>query len=213
MTVPWDGPVGLESLLVPVGDLSEHPKNPRRGDVAKIAESLKTFGQVRPIVATKGGVVVAGNHTLKAAISIGWDKIAAVKVDLAEEEALAYLVADNRVADAGGYDNDVLGDVLAELQRDGLLDGTGWTVTEVEDLWDTINDAALPVPDIAPDPPPIEDADIAQTRPVVITLNSDDYVTFTGWVTHLEGAIGTKGLADTVFQVVRTAADEAGYNE
>ena len=128
MTVPWDGPVGLESLLVPVGDLSEHPKNPRRGDVAKIAESLKTFGQVRPIVATKGGVVVAGNHTLKAAISIGWDKIAAVKVDLAEEEALAYLVADNRVADAGGYDNDVLGDVLAELQRDGAVFGAlqGW---------------------------------------------------------------------------------------
>jgi ParB-like chromosome segregation protein Spo0J len=209
----WDGAPGIESLLVDVESLSEHPKNPRRGDVEKIKESLSTFGQVRPIVATKQGVVVAGNHTLKAAKALGWGKIAAVLVDLAEDEALAYLIADNRLAEAGGYDNDVLGDVLAELQRDGLLDGTGWSVTEVEELWDQINEDALPLPGDDPvDPPSVDDVQVEQQRQVVILLNSDDYGRFSDWVAHLEEALGTKGMTGTVFEVVQTAAREAGYD-
>ena len=64
--------------LCPVADLRPYHRNPRRGDVAQIARSLKRTGQYRPIVANKGthtgrpGEVLAGNHTLAAARVLRW---------------------------------------------------------------------------------------------------------------------------------------------
>lgn len=61
-----------------ISDLSTYHKNPRRGDVDAIAESLKARGQYRPIVVNIGThashdyEILAGNHTyLAARISVG----------------------------------------------------------------------------------------------------------------------------------------------
>ena len=40
----------LRSLLVPIESLELHPRNPRRGDVAAVAASLRRFGQQKPVV-------------------------------------------------------------------------------------------------------------------------------------------------------------------
>lgn len=65
---------GLQPLARPIDSLTLHPQNYRQGDVENIAASLDRFGQVRPIVVQAStGHVVAGNHTLKAAISLDWD--------------------------------------------------------------------------------------------------------------------------------------------
>src|SRR6185436_2236685 len=87
---------GLLDSAVPIDVPLLHPTNPRRGDVSVIAESLTRFGQVRPIVVQKSSAyVIAGNHTLRAAKELEWTHIAAVAVDLDDEEAQAYLIADN----------------------------------------------------------------------------------------------------------------------
>lgn len=60
-----------------VAELSTFERNPRRGDVAAIAESLTRHGQYRPIVVNAGSLtgrvneVLAGNHTLLAAKHLG----------------------------------------------------------------------------------------------------------------------------------------------
>ena len=90
----------LRALVVPIDSVELHPRNPRRGDVAAVAASLARFRQVKPIVVQRSsGYVIAGNHVLRAALSLGWTEIAANVEDLDDA--------------ATGYDDD---DVAALLR-------------------------------------------------------------------------------------------------
>lgn len=131
----WSGSTALEHLLSPVEALRTHPRNARRGDVEVIAESLRRFGQQRPIVALPDGIIVAGNHTYRAAVEhLRWTHIAVVQSDLSGEEVEAYLLADNRTGDLGTYDEHALADLLRpRLDADTLL-GTGYSRSDVERL-------------------------------------------------------------------------------
>ena len=111
MTPPRNpGTHDLTTRRVKLSTLRPHPRNARNGDVEAVAESLTVNGQYRPIVVTTDGTILAGNHTYAAALSLGWDRIAAVTVDVAPEspEALRIMLADNRTADLGGYDDAIL---------------------------------------------------------------------------------------------------------
>lgn len=135
--VTWEGAKPLRRHLRPVPELDTFPGNPRRGDVERIAESLRRFGQVRPILVDQRGRIVAGNHTFKAAVSLGWSHVAAIEAELDEEEALAYLVADNRTADLATWDDEALEPILKRLHETGKLEGTGYTPEEAEAaLWE-----------------------------------------------------------------------------
>ena len=62
----------MKSLLVDIDLLTPHPRNVRQGDVGAICESLKAHGQYRAIVFQKSSnQIIAGNHTWKAAKSLG----------------------------------------------------------------------------------------------------------------------------------------------
>lgn len=69
----------FEVKIVKVDDLQYDPENPRKHNdknIQAIAASLKEFGQQRPIVVTRKGIVVAGNGTLEAARLLKWGEIA-----------------------------------------------------------------------------------------------------------------------------------------
>lgn len=134
----WKGNEKLEPLLVPVEFLITHPRNPRRGDLPLLAESLDTFGQTRPIVAQKQlsrpDWIVAGNHTYRAALEVlGWSHIAAVFPVLEEHEYEQYLLMDNRASDASEYDEEVLIPILQKLRETGSFEHTGWDDDQAED--------------------------------------------------------------------------------
>lgn len=115
----------LESSLVPIETLQTHPKNPRVGDVELIKQSLVANKQYRPIVVRKSdNVILAGNHTYKAAKELGWSHIAADIIDADEDESLRILIADNRTSDVGKMDNRRLVSFLQSLPK---LEGTGYT--------------------------------------------------------------------------------------
>lgn len=120
----------LAALAFPVDDLQLLPGNPRRGDVDAVARSLEQFGQRKPIVARRSDrSVLAGNHTLQAARSLGWPDIATVWVDDDDATGRAYALADNRTAELGGYDDEALAEMIAAVQGADpeLLAATGWT--------------------------------------------------------------------------------------
>lgn len=119
-----------------IDTVEPHPDNARVGDVEALAESLTRFGQVKPIVVQKStGYVVAGNHTRMAAVSLGWEEIAACLLDLDDETAKAYLLADNRLSDRAKYDQAKLYDSLESMLD---LDGTGYDLDYVESLGDAL---------------------------------------------------------------------------
>ena len=125
--------MSLKIEQVGVDTLEPHPQNPRRGDVTVIAESLEANGQFRPIVISNDNIVLAGNHTLQAAKTLGWGKVDVVrlKVDGDSDDATRVMLADNRSSDLGTYDDSDLVQLLAELDE---LTGTGYDFDDLADL-------------------------------------------------------------------------------
>lgn len=135
--------------MVKVSALAPYFRNPRVGDVEAIARSLAALGQYRPLVVNRGMLtgrpleVLAGNHTLAAARQLGWDEVAASFVDLDDAGAAQVVVADNRIADLGSYDNRELLGLLGTLAEDELVI-TGYATADLESI-----EAAMVQPEAA----------------------------------------------------------------
>lgn len=148
----------LSTLAVPVDSLSPMLGNPRIGDVDAVAASLDRFGQRKPIVVRASDrTIVAGNHTWKAAQQLGWSEIAALLVDDDEATAQAFALADNRTAELGSYDEQLLLELIrsvADADPAMLLD-TGWSDEAITELVERIEPSLPDVPpsDEAPEPP------------------------------------------------------------
>lgn len=129
--------IATETVLVDVSKLKGYDKNPRKGNVKAIAESLKTNSQYRPIVVQKSSMkILAGNHTWKAAKELGWKKIAAVFVDVNDEEAKRIVLADNRTNDLADYDNAILAELLKDL---GSGTGTGYSEDDMNAILNAVS--------------------------------------------------------------------------
>ncbi|MCL2602188.1 MAG: ParB N-terminal domain-containing protein [Treponema sp.] len=84
-------------MLVPIEDIKV--KNRLRkdlGDIAALAESMKRFGQISPIMITKKNELVAGGRRLEAARSLGWRTINAIEIDISDKlTKLEYELEEN----------------------------------------------------------------------------------------------------------------------
>lgn len=125
----------LRIETIAISKLQHDPENARKHNhknIEAIANSLKKFGQRKPIVVAGDNVVVAGNGTLEAARSLNWETIDIARVpnEWSWEQVRAFALADNRTAEMAEWDSKVLVDQLVEL------DGVGWEVAEFgfEDL-------------------------------------------------------------------------------
>jgi len=139
----------LTTEYVNVQSLRPHPKNPRNGDIDAIAESLRVNGQYRPIVVARHGTILAGNHTYMAAMQLGWQSIAAVFLDIEADSdaALKIMLADNRTADLGNYDNGILASLLTHLDDVDSLLGTGYDAKTLASLLSEIDAPLTELPD------------------------------------------------------------------
>ena len=152
-------PETLAGLAVAVDTLVPYGANPRRGDVSKIAESLSVNGQYRPIVVREQTrEVLAGNHTLAAAKSLGWGEIAATFVSCDDEQAKRIVLVDNRSNDVAGYDNAELLGLLTSLEEG--LEGTGFDADSLAELERMVREAEVP-------PEPLTDPDYVPPSPRV----------------------------------------------
>lgn len=179
---------------VEIDSVSPHPDNPREGDVGAIAESLLEHGQYRPIVVQSSTRrILAGNHTWRAAKSIGWSQIDAVGVDVDDEQALRILLVDNRASDLGNYDDRALVALLTDLaqQTDGGLVGTGYDGDALDRL----------IADLSTDLRERDDAIPAGERLVQFTASD---------VRQLVVIVGPEDFARLVAILKRMRADE-GY--
>jgi ParB-like chromosome segregation protein Spo0J len=177
------GKIIATTETVPVGSLTPHPKNARRGNVDAIAESLAAHGQYRPIVAnSRTNRILAGSHTWRAAKSLGWPSIAVSWVDVDEKDEVRILLADNRASDLATYDDGALAALLADL---GDLAASGYTADDLEALEGLWSEPSNPntVP-TAPEPL-AADAEI-NLGPYRLTV---DRYAFDEWAVPVEQAV------------------------
>ena len=125
-----------KSELVAVGKLKEHPRNPRKGNLAAVIESIRANGFYGVIVAQRStSYVLAGNHRLMAARELGFDKVPVVWVDVDDDQALRILLADNRTSDLAEYNDQILAELLEELAgTDRGFEGSAYTDFDLSKL-------------------------------------------------------------------------------
>lgn len=118
----------LNTRTIEIAALTPDPQNVRTHDAKNlqaIADSLKAFGQRKPIVTAKSNdgslVVIAGNGTLEAAKALGWTHITIAEVpeDWDADKARAYAIADNRSAELADWDQTALTSALLDLDAVG----------------------------------------------------------------------------------------------
>jgi hypothetical protein len=132
----------MNAVKVAISELKQYPKNPRRGDVKLIAESLAEYGQYKPIVVNKTtNEILVGNHTYEAAKSLGWKEIEVAYVEADPETAAKIVLIDNRASDLSAYDNNAL---LELLERLDSLEHTGYGDDEFDDVLAKIEEEKTP---------------------------------------------------------------------
>lgn len=103
---------------ISVKDLIPYDRNTKKHDktqINNVAESIKQYGFVQPIVIDKDNVVVIGHCRLLAAKQLKMKEVPCVCVDdLTEEQVKALRIVDNK-SNESEWDLDILPDELAEL--------------------------------------------------------------------------------------------------
>jgi len=214
----WRGAEQLRPYLCRISLLQPTEGNPDKGKahVGRLKASLTRFGQTRPITidASDGTTIRTGHHVTRAAEELGWTHIAAIAAEFSDEgEALAYLMADNRLARVGDEDASVQQQLaLLDLIGDNLQ-GTGWDIDTVEQLR---AESGVEAPPAQVEPwkgPPAETAEEAAARvratksykKVPIDLTQDEHDRYEEQVRLLKQAYKVRSAKD----VIVTALNEA----
>jgi ParB family chromosome partitioning protein len=84
-------------MLVPIEDIKVKKRIRKdMGNIAALADSMKRFGQISPILITKKNVLIAGGRRLEAARSLGWRTINAVVAEIPDKlTKLEYEIEEN----------------------------------------------------------------------------------------------------------------------
>lgn len=148
-------PSSRRLVAMPLSELELAARNPKKHDLPGISGSIGKFGYVEAITLDeRTGRLVAGHgrvKSLRAAKANGEPAPAGIDVREADgewmvpvqrgwasandEEAETYLIASNKLPEAGGWYADALTEVLGELSlTDGLVEFTGYTLDEVDDM-------------------------------------------------------------------------------
>lgn len=121
--------------MVALDRLKTHPRNPRRGDLRAVKQSIQRNGFVGALVANRRtGHILAGNHRYMAARELGMVEVPVTWVDVAPSREVKILLADNKASDLGGYNNEALAQLLQEAALEGDLLSTLYTQVDLQDL-------------------------------------------------------------------------------
>lgn len=108
-------------VLIPYAkNAKKHPKK----QVEQVAASIKAFGFNQPIVVDKKLVVIVGHGRLEAAKLLGLKTVPVMKLNITEEKAKAYRLADNKLNESD-WDMELVVEELKGLST-SMLDLTGF---------------------------------------------------------------------------------------
>tara|TARA_R100000152_G_C6772847_1_gene199953 strand:- start:936 stop:1436 length:501 start_codon:yes stop_codon:yes gene_type:complete len=120
-----------------INELVPWDQNPRINDhaVQNVADSIKRFGFASPIVARLADkMVIAGHTRLKAAKSLGLDKVPVRYLDIDPADAKMLALADNKIGEIADWDQEGLINILNDLKVSYDISELGFSTQELEKL-------------------------------------------------------------------------------
>jgi DNA modification methylase len=137
--------------------LKPHARNPRKHSprqLKQIEASIRQFGFLNPVLIDEENRILAGHGRVAAAKAMGMISVPVIRIEgMTEADRKAYVIADNRLAELAGWDQELLrlelGAIL-ELDAGFDLELTGFAAGELEALLEAIGkeDVEVVVPEI-----------------------------------------------------------------
>lgn len=119
-----DWPAAQKPEMVKVGKITPHPKNPRvhpDGQLTDLGASFDEFGVVWPIVVDENYRLMAGEGRWLTAKKKGYEEYPCIVIrGWSESKKLRFMVADNRLPQLAGFDDEVYRSVLTLIKMEGL---------------------------------------------------------------------------------------------
>ena len=127
----------LEVAYVATTDLIPYANNPRthsEQQVAQVAASIQEFGFNNPILIDEHNSIIAGHGRLAAAQKLDMNTVPTILLEgLSEAQRKAYVIADNKLTENGGWDYDLLAVEIDRLKElDVNVDLTGFSIEELQ---------------------------------------------------------------------------------
>lgn len=105
-----------------VDRLVPYERNPRThspDQVRRIADSIEQFGFTSPLLVDSKDGIIAGHGRLLAARLLGLPEVPVIVLDyLTDAQRRAYVIADNKLAELAGWDDELLAQELAALSNE-----------------------------------------------------------------------------------------------
>ena len=106
---------------IPIKEIVPYARNAKKHDkrqIDNVAESIRQYGFVQPVVIDRDGVIVIGHCRVMAAKKLGMEAVPCVCVDdLTPEQVNALRIVDNKSAEDGAsWDFDMLSMELPEIE-------------------------------------------------------------------------------------------------
>jgi hypothetical protein len=139
--------------------LRPNPRNARthsEKQVHLLAAAIGEFGVFVPVVVDENDVILAGHARVEAAKLLGMVKVPTIRVKhLTPVRKRAFVLADNRLAELAGWDDELLADELGELfssELDFEVEITGFDTVDIDRLEaataeQTVEQEVVPEPD------------------------------------------------------------------
>ncbi|MDO5623028.1 MAG: site-specific DNA-methyltransferase [Paracoccus sp. (in: a-proteobacteria)] len=153
----------MQIETMPPARLVPYARNARThsdAQIAQIAASIRAFGFTNPILIGSDDIIIAGHGRLMAAQQLGLSEVPVIVLGhLNEPQRRALVIADNKLAENAGWDEELLRLELSALQDDFDfdLDVIGFSDAELEALLgatpaDMTTDGEDNIPDTPTDP-------------------------------------------------------------
>ncbi|WP_437124697.1 site-specific DNA-methyltransferase [Burkholderia multivorans] len=123
----------------PIEALIPYARNSRThsdAQVAQIAASIREFGWTNPVLVDGDNGIIAGHGRVLAARKLNMEQVPVIELaHLTESQKRAYVLADNKLAENAGWDDELLRIELEALQAAGFdLSLTGFADDELAAL-------------------------------------------------------------------------------
>jgi len=110
-----------EFCTVKIDDLKPFEGNPRHNNESAkmVAESIKIYGFLNPIIITENNIILAGHTRTKAMKILGQTDIDAIRVyGLTEEEIRGFVIADNRIGEYSRWNYSAVDRMVSKVGND-----------------------------------------------------------------------------------------------